>query len=349
MFQPLVARLIGELGRSVGIAFTTRYEALTCLRCGPYRDAVLGVAKAAVAEPGIQVLFDLMSAMSEYADLDVLAWCCDLLDDPRAHVVRGSMLAFNNMAVTGAMPASDWGFADEAIVSAYNASRGDAERHAIMSELLVCLPPRMRRRLADRVAHPLKRPDRLARFGEKSDDNGRWTESCRIAFEIAGAHALPDRDLLTRFVFELIYDHRDTRSVTTMFLILATPIAGSLAEALFEHAMTLPHSDRELSLERLMAMQSGHAFPAASEWPRPGNLDDIFTLATLQAQASQVVPDEVLDLLSDAGGRYTRRAHYIAGLLQSPWLRRQADDPRLHSDLRAGVEWWIAQGGVVRT
>jgi len=278
----------------------------------------------------------------------VLAWCCELLGDPRSYVVRGSMLAFNNMAVTGGLPASAWRSADDAIVSAYDGSLGDRERHSIMSELLVSLPPATRRRLRARLVVPLRKPERLARYGAKDDDNPEWSQSQRIARDITSSYALSDPDLLTRLVFELIYDHRDARSVTTMFLILATPIAGSLVEALFERATELPDADRSLTLDRLMTMQSGHGFPTSSHWPRPDDLDDLYTDATLRAQASRKVPDATLDLLRDGGRHYARRSLYVAGLLRSPWLRRQAADQRLDARFRSGADWWISQGGVVR-
>ena len=94
----LISKLVGEMDRAVGSGYPTRYEALALMRCGPYGEVMLDVARARVEDPHVQVVADLMSAVGELATPGAIEWCLELLHDPRDRVVTAAAFALENMA-----------------------------------------------------------------------------------------------------------------------------------------------------------------------------------------------------------------------------------------------------------
>ena len=87
---PLLDRLAAEKGRSVGVAFLTRQEALRRLRQSPYGDLVEALARSLASDPSRQVHVDLMSVLAERPTLSVLRWAAETLSSNSFLVARGA-------------------------------------------------------------------------------------------------------------------------------------------------------------------------------------------------------------------------------------------------------------------
>lgn len=139
--RPILTTLASELGRSVGVAYPTRYEALAKLRCSDYADVVYQVARAAVATPGAQVLNDLMSAVSENPTAELARWCGELLSNRSLTVMRAATLAIQNMRSVGGLSTEVWHDLAPVFANAYDAADpGSPQRHALAAALATCHP-----------------------------------------------------------------------------------------------------------------------------------------------------------------------------------------------------------------
>lgn len=344
-------RLVSELSRSVGHAFAARYESVSLLRCGPYGDRVLAAAERWVADPHVQVLFDVMSAVGERPEPQVLRWCCDLLRDARPPVVHGAVVALDNMTVVPGLTAADWDGALEDIVEAYARSEPGSEVHASLSKLLATLPRRQRRMAAracrERQLTPLVRPRRLAPKGEKSRANPHWAVAESLAAAVTDDLGLDRQPVLERLLFEVVFEHRETRAVTSLLLLAALPFCDTVARHLAEYARsTAPEDQRRSIWERLMVMQNGRTVPLMLDRPDDHDPDAVFDHVTLCAQSGGHVERTDLDTLFRTGGRHRRRAFYAAGLSGHPWLHEMAASGQ-SEDVRGPARWWLTHGSRV--
>ena len=337
-------RLVSELARSIGTSYATRYEAVCLLRSGPYGGAVLRAARRALSDPGVQVVFDLMSAVSEYPDSDLLAWACELLHDRRPHVVRGACLALENAVVGGRIPDTEWQSMEAEFIAAYNDSVGQPEIHDAVSAMLVALRPTSRRRISPHLRGTLVKPARLAHHGPKHA-NLHWATSAVLSRQISQNLGLGDVNVLTRLVLEMLFDHRETRSVTSAFLLGGLPRPDAVFRPIFEYAVSESGPVREMILERIATAQSGVHLGHDCDFPRAESVTEQIVSATLLAQAGARVPMPLLESLISQGGLARRRALYAAGLTTDPWLATLTQDLHRPLDVRRAADWWLRQGG----
>lgn len=348
LFEPWVRQLCSELQRSVGHAFSIRYEALSVLRCGPYRDVVLRVGQEFVNDPDAQAIYDVTSAMAELSDAAVLTWCCELLDSPRLHTMHAGVIGLSNLVTLDQFSRAEWAQATEPLLRSYHRALDDPIRHTIASTALTVVPSWLRRQLAARVETPLVRPRRLQRFGRRDASNRAWVGVSNLAAGVCRANGLGDVEMLTRLLFEALFEYRDTRSVTAWILLLSAPCRDDLMGRVFEFVFELPARERSLGLERLGGALSGVDPRPPSDWLTTFDPADRRSIALLLAQAGQPVPVAVLeDLL--AGDPIHRRLTLLAAAHGSRnWLAAVADDPDRDPEVRRAAGWWLAQGGTVR-
>ena len=347
LLDPWLDRLLSEVGRSVGSAFATRYEALALLRCGPYGAVVLEAGRRWVADPHVQVLYDVMSAMSERPDPAVLAWSCGLLSDPRPTVVHGAVLALENMVEVGGLTSADWDSALAAILAAYTVASPGTDVHASLSKILAGLPAGQRTLAAaecrKRGLMPLVRPRRFTRKGQKEPTNLQWAAVERLAADITDTAGLERQPVLERMLFEALHEHRETRAVTSLFLLAALPFTDIISSRIYAYALDQAADDHRAGmLERLMILQNGAPLAATPVPPDVSDADAVNVHITLLAQSGQSVDREHLDLLLEADERHRRRALYAAGLSGDAALERWATTGP--ADLRGPAAWWIRNG-----
>lgn len=343
--QPLVVRLASEMGRSVGLAYTSRYEALARLRCGPYGDVVEDVVRAAVRAPDTGVLIDLMNALSERPTPRLLAWAGELLADEQPSVMLGAALMLQNMRSVGGLTTADW----LELVPCFHAAYAEADppRRVILTRLFKTLPPHTRAAIKAGLSDPLEHVPGPSNW-TRTRRNRHYEYSRELAARACDEAGLSEQPLLARLLFEVLYDFRATRTATSSYLLLASPVAESVHALVVETAVSGPdQATREGARGALVMLQTGRQVPDVVDWlDDPEN--DLFDLATvLLGQAGVRLPD--LALAAGLAGNETRarRVLYAAGMAGDPRLATVRRDPALSPAVRATAAWWEREGGRV--
>ena len=342
----LLMKLIGEMDRAVGGGYPSRYEALALMRSGPYGDVMLDVARARVADPHVQQLSDVMSAVGERVTPDAVAWCLKLLRDPRDRVVTAAALSIENLAEISVDPMF-WSPLIEPLLEIYNDTDGNSEGWRWLSHLLRLVP-------ATQMAPPPIQPCRplapLAHTaaGSVAPYDSHFREAETMARDTTGALGLRDEPMLARLVFDIVFGPHETRAVTGYMLLSALP---GLTAILAEHvtAVAEDHPDpviRERAGRRLAGFAQVAPPPRIHEW-LAGNDPALKRVGLRVAGAAGLrLPDELLTQ-AIADGRVTASALYAAGMTAHPLLSRLAADARAEPGLRGAAEWWLRAGGRV--
>ena len=341
-----ITRLASELGRSTGLGYQLRYEALAKLRCSAYADVVYDVVRAAVAEPGVQRLADLLSAVSEQPTPELLAWCGTLLCDDSPVVGRAACLAIQNIrSVIGSVGTEGWLRLAPVYAEACNAFADDPARGPLLSSTLAACAPPFRTAVRERLTVSLPEPRRASRWSRD-----RLNEHFALAMEIAATAAAgrTGEQMLARLVFELLYDFRATHSVTSAFLVAASVFATDVQKLLSGAALSGPDE----------VTRHGAAYAFANLMLRPDDLDLAQWLASedpvilgaglhIAGFAGHALPMTDLCRLARDGGDTARDALFAAGMAGHPELPALSVDPSLPAEVRAGAAWWLRSGARV--
>jgi hypothetical protein len=345
----LVGRLVSELHRSVGPAYPSRYEALAQLRCGPYGGVVLDVARAEVADPDVQVLFDLMSAVGEHVGDDAVAWTTRLLSDPRENVVIGAVLALENMAeIVG--PDFWYGLVDP-LTERYNATRPGSVHWEWMSHLLRLIPHRLRAATPVAPRHPPAFAPRIENWS-RSRLNTHWSDCQRRAHAVTDSLGLSDQPMLARLLFDIAVSPHESRAVTGYMLLGALPaIAEGAGDQLAD--LAAHHPDpliRSRAGRRLAGCLMGRFPDLAKNWLDGEDHDERVRALHLAGAAGWPVPEDLLEREIAARGSRARAALYAAGMAGQPIVRRLADAParcRTEGKVQGAARWWLRHGSRV--
>lgn len=344
---PWLDELVDELGRSVGTAYVTRYEALSLLRTSPYGHLVLEAARRAVADPHAQVLVDTVSATADRPTPEVLRWAAELLADHRPMAVRAASHALLDVAATGGGEPEHWDLLVDPLVAAYEraVARADAGWHHTLSGVVTSLPERQAQAVTARLSRPPAPAASRVALGERTQADRRWRTATELAERVAEPDNLPDRPLLARLLFEVIHDQRPRHHFTATMLLVAVPFAHRVVEVLHDHAVReASDRDRHTILFRLAQMAPS---PGLGTMPAlaAGDVADLSARAVLLAHGGQRVEREVLDVLMARGHR--RRALYAAGMTQDPWLDKVAHADEYPDEVRGAARWWQERDGLV--
>ena len=267
----LIRDLVGELGRAIGPAYPSRYEALALLRCSGYGHLVVEVARAVVSDPHVQVLFDLMSAVGEAVTPDAIDWCLELLTDPRDSVMIGGALALENMAQVSGDPRF-WSALVGLLVARFDETTDGSPQGEWLSHLLRLVP-------AHAWTSGTPRPRRALSATAKIDNwsrsrlNAHWSRCEAIAHRVTASHDLPDQPILARLIFDIGMGHHESRAVTGYMLLGCLPrLAESCAVNMGDLAENYPDPViRARVARRLPGMLHGEFPQGAKELARgPG-------------------------------------------------------------------------------
>lgn len=342
---PWLDELVDELGRSVGTAYATRYEALSLLRRSSYGHLVLDAARRAARDPHAQVLVDTVGASVDRPSPEVLAWIAELLADPRPAALRAGCHALVNLAATGGQSVA-WDAVVEPLVVAYEraVAHGDAGWHTILSGVVTSLPPDQAVAVSSRLSRTPAPTTRSP--GERTQTDRRWRTATELAERVAEPDGLPDRPLLARLLFEAIHDPRPRHHATSTMLLVAVPFADRVVDVLLDHAVReASDRDRATILFRLTQMAPSGAMGSLPVLAS-GDVDAVSARAVLLAHSGRRVEREVLD---DLMGRraHRRRALYAAGMTKDPWLDKIVHDEGYPEAVRGAARWWLERDGLI--
>jgi hypothetical protein len=337
----LVTRLAGELQRSASHAYPIRYEALSLVRCSGYGHVVLDVVRDIVADPHVQAIWDLMSAVGEAATPDGVAWSFELLDRDRERLVVGGALALENM---GALAGHDvfWPAHLPELLKRFEAAEDDSPAYEWLSHLLRLVPRtvlvetglRPQRRLAPGADIPDWSRTRL---------NRHWSDCQARAHEVTEALGLADQPVLARLLFDIAMGPHESRAATGYMLLgalrrLRRPLGDHVADLARNHPDPVV---RDRSGRRLGGMLHGEHSPLVDEW-LTGSPEERDRALLLAGGAGQVVPEALLRAALADGS--VSPVAYAAGMAAHPALPTLAADATLSPAARGALDWWLRAG-----
>ncbi len=351
-----LTELVDELGRSVGTAYVTRYEAVAQLRNGPYARVALDAARDAVTAPHAQIVLDVAAAVSDFTDVGVLEWAADLLGDARPMALRAACILLRTGPSTSEATTEAWDLVVGPIARSVDraAGAGDDVRLALLSGLLHDLPAPVRDRAQAllRTAAP-HAPPRALDLGTRTRSNPRWRVATHLADRVAESMDVPDRAILARLVFELLWDPRTVRYYPAAQMLRASPLVDSLRTTLYQWVV-----QRAGPVEGIDACwRLAQLGPALPDHDLPDHDHDLAGLArfgpegaacraVMLAHAGRRVESEVLDELM-RHPQLRRHALYAAGLAEDPWLDKIASDQSRSESIRGAARWWQERRGVI--
>ena len=345
--RPLLARLVGEVGRSAGLAYQLRYEALSKLRCSPYGDVVAEVIREAVEAPGMQRAADLLSAVTERPTPERVTWCGELLSHESWVIARAGCLGIQNMRSVGGLRRSDWLPLVPVFAAACDAAAGDVLRQPILSSTLACCPPEFRTAVHALLTQNLVEPRRAAAWS-RTRRNRHFAHAASLAAEITGTSA--GESMLTRLLFEVLYDFRATHVVTSSFLLVASPFADGVREQLCASALGGPD---EITRHGAAFAFANLMIPFETADPAPWLASDDPVVRgaglTICGFAGVPLPVELLRELVIDDDEVGYDALFAAGMSRQPELADLASAPQLPPAVRAAAQWWRQAGGRIVT
>ncbi|WP_372729352.1 hypothetical protein [Nocardioides sp.] len=262
---PLVRRLASELGRSHGTAYVTRYEALALLRCSPYADVVAAVVRERVMAPDAQEVLDLASVVSELPTPSLLTWAGELLNHDSTSLVRAGEVMVQNMRSVGGLDPDDWWALEQPFLSAFERADADPDRRALLTQLFRTLPPALRTSLRPRLAGQLQAAPG-PRDWTTTRRNVHHALAARLAAASADTAGLGEEPMLTRLLFEALFDFRGPRISLACMLIRSSPYAAGVSVELLEVALcdSIEATIRESARSRvpMLGVPAEHADPA---------------------------------------------------------------------------------------
>ncbi|MEV0843459.1 hypothetical protein AB0I55_28425 [Actinocatenispora sera] len=327
VLDALLARLIDEMMRSVGIAYTTRFTALATLLTRPGLTAdVVGAIDTGAREPGAQGVVDAISLLGELGDAAAAGRLLALLAGDDATLRLGAAHALLNMANVGTLPAR------------HTAAMGRILHRLDEHDPAVTV-------LAGRAPLPAPRcppPAPVRRRPPPAADRFALVAHARTGLEFD--------PMLCRLVAEAVASRYTERRHHAALLLLASPYRAAVAEVATGVVGTDPDAATRRGAAGLLRYVVGPPqVPALRRWLRSERAD--LRAAALGALPHAGVPAEAIgpDLAAGAGRppRPTGPVIYAAGMTGHPLLRRWADDPATEPSVRRTARWWLRHGPAV--
>ena len=341
--RPLVDQLLDELVRSVGVAFVTRYEAIAQLRCERYADIVEDAVRELTLGEGSQVVaINALSAVSELPTTRLLEWTASLLKEESPWRQRGAAYAISNMRSVGGLADDDFDLVVPSFLQAHQAASGDPARRSPLTVLFKSLPVGARRLIQQQLTSPLE-PVPGPTSWDAHEENKHYTLCEELADDVCAEHGLGSQPMLTRLLFEVIFDFRAARVTGAAFMLMASPVIDALQPRLLELAVHHDPATRTGALRALHHVQVPRGTEQIQAWfDTTMPLDDAAALL-VAGNAGIRLPDELVDTaLSDS--EFNLRAVEAMGLCGHPGLQRIATDRQLDPTVRAIAAWWVEHG-----
>lgn len=342
LMEPLVHRLANEVGRSVATARFIRHEALGVLLQSPYGDVAGAVLRAHIEHPDHQNFYDLTSAISDRASLDLLHWAGTLLRSPSIFQVRGASYVLQAMLVAGGLSAQDWQELVPHLERAWREAGGDAARTTLLSQVGGALPPAVQARLRDaRAVEPT--PPQPSVAWSRSRHNEHYAFATSIARAACARRGHGEEPLLARLLFESFFEPRGVRMSMASWLVANSPFGDDLTLAILEALDSCPDEDTRPAALRVAALcNAGRDIPGVDTL-----LDDPADFVhgiTMIGRSGMSLPADALERGLAGDETTVRQTLYCLGMAGDARLPGIAADPSRASTTRRAAGWWVAQG-----
>lgn len=342
LMEPYVRRLALELCRSVGLARWMRYEALRDLRCSEYADVVAAVAADVLRDPDLHVTEDLVNVVAERPTAEVVAWAGSLLRDPSFVLARSATYALQGMLATGGLDLHEWRDLPPALDEAWRGAADAPDRREVLARLWAALPPP----LQDQVAEVRPRLEAAGpRVWTRTRQNRHYGFVTSLAHTVTSDRGLPDDPMLTRLVFEAMFDPRGVRMASAIYLLAGSPFREQLVRVLLARRDDGPDDSCRPAATRVAALchRSGE-LPDLQTLLESGCPVDFKHALTIYGRGGHPVPDAAVHR-GLGGDELTVRCTLAAlGLAGDPRLDAIASDPARPAYARGAARWWLRQG-----
>lgn len=340
LLEPALDRLLTELAVAIDVGCMARYWALCQLASGPYGDVVLDRVRAFLAQPGVQRIYNIVSAVTSTPRPGVVTWLSELLEDRHDAMRMGA--AQGLLYHHASDPVTDWSRIAPAALHALAETEPGSELHRWLTHLVGIFPRSLRAGLAvDHLPDPLQGVQRL---GPMTSDNPAWVVAEDMVAAICSRVGVQPQQVMTRMLFEVLYDGRPVRRDTSLELLGAVPFRDAVFEALLAHGLGLPAGARRTRVLTMLADWDWAPQDSAlvRGWgPEAGATSERARLS-VRAAAGLGLDRRDVERAVARGGDDLRWVVRVAGLSGDPVLRVWAasDDPWL-ADASA---WWLAVG-----
>lgn len=345
LMEPHVHRMADELGRSIGAAEQTRYEALALLRCSEYADVADCVLREMILDPDAQLMYLLTSVLAENPTPALLDWAGRMLGHESILVAQGSSYALQSMLVVGGLRAADW----DALVPHFTRAWGeaDATRRAVLTQLCSALPPSVQSQV--RATCPVGvEPAPGPRVWSRSRRNAHYGFARSIASAACARLDHPEEPLLERLLFEAMFDPRGVRMSTATYLIGSSPFARVVVPLLVEGRDLGPDdASRDAALRVATGCHGGEELAVVDPLLGSADVTEFELAVAMFGHSGRHLPEAILEQGLSGEEATARRTLYSAGMAEDPRLPGIAADRRRSASTRRAARWWVDRGGRV--
>lgn len=333
-------RLIGELNRAAGTAYPSRYEALAKMQCSPYGDVLVSVARARINDAGVQVMEDMMSAIGELDTPETVAWCLDLLSDPRDAVAHAGAIGIENLGAISER-GDYWPAVAPRLIAALKSTEAGSPRHTWLSHTYRLMPAQVTSRGSDGVTLA---PAARIRDWSRSRANHHWAECEVRAARTCQQLELPAQPILAGLMFDVAISPYETRSTTSLMLLTALP--GIAQHVLDELVSMAAENDDEVVRARLCKRLGGSRLghlpqrDIAPSDPTPLHR----AMWRLGGWGGRTPSGDNVESALKAGGEDARSALFGIGLTNNALAAKIARRSALPHETRQAARWWARAG-----
>lgn len=353
VWRRITARLVTEVGRSVGNAYIARLEGAILFTGHPGASrALVHAIGEHVTSPDNLLLTDPMSLLQEIEAPQANDLVLRLLEQPTPLVRNGAAWACASKVVRGHFSPAELLRLEATVAHAVQQQGYDEDgTFSRLRDLVEVLPGPARERvlgLAER--HGVRRYD-------VPDRDTQPTDVARAIVQAAGARRGSDDPMYVRLVERAIWDdHAEMRFLSAFTLKVSArheEAAVNCAEHVRRHVDGEVPLDRE-TLHRLMMILS-----ILGEEPQRDLLLRLAHAPDVQLQPMAIhclghLPDTarlgvpgLREIVHDDHDPVARAALYCAGMTGDPLLAEAADDLRLADWKRRAARWWLKQDGAI--
>ena len=356
-WRQISLRLVQQMSRSVGVFYLQRFEAMRLLL--EHRVAhpwLLHAVGEFLDDPAVQIINDPMGVLELSRAPESAAVILDTFLTAKSLEV--SLAAADAVAIkieedcyTDAQMVEI-----EKVISTQLGKPGASA--AGFEDLVMALPERTQDKLL-RQSRGVSGHEQLAQsaaHGERFSPDTAKRVSQRIADAVRArqpAANLYDEDKMTpRLIREAVFAARGSRTHYASIFLSGSPVrppmAAALAAEIEDVGLDDPMTPRFARVLRYLANppQEEQMLRWLPKAP-PGVARDLaLGLGHLESQRPL---DELVPLITGDRSLLDRALLYGLGMRQALALQPVADDERQPTHVRAAAEWWLRQGGAVRT
>jgi len=349
----IVHRLITELGRSLGAAFITRYEALRRLCALPrFIDVALGQIDRIAHEPWSGVLLDVVAVLTEVPGPEANVMILKLARDENPELQRAALWSAATRVNRGEVTGMQLVHLEQALIAMLRAGPSRQVR-AAASDVIGCLPEASRQRVLDAApgAPVISGRHRTVEVGELVPSWAAAEAAASVTRTALAAVEGPDSDdrILVRILREaLAHAHHDRRHQAGVLLMLS-PLRHVVADAVLAEWATLPPECR-LQAAALLTYVADDSHVAELDRRVSADAPDELVQWSWIARGHVGVPVDdpaLVDRLHRVDPEVAKAVLYALGMTGSPQLRDLVVDS-LPESVQGRSRWWLRSGAAIR-